>query len=404
MNLIIMRLKISWYAISVIIIILTSGNLLIAQEVPTGDITGLVRESDTGEPLQFVNVWLSNTTLGSATNENGLYTIRNVPFGRYVLVVSHVTHSPQRKDIQLSKPLLRVASVRMKEVIYDSGEVVVSATDLREWEKNYKKFIEDFIGISNNASHCEVINPEVLTFNKDAGGYTAQASGLLKIVNNSLGYHINYLLVQFIKHNDMLQFSGEPQFVEMIPSDDQEMELWRENRLKSYRGSLRHFLASLYAQTSDGEGFLMHQLKKLPSDDMGKRVISSLDVRFVYPNTLVESTGVKYLKELKFEDYLQVEYRNERADNRYINQYQRDKQRIAITPMSGLGSAGSGGSIVLDEQQEINQVSWIRISSTNTAFNTYGISEDPYFVRQYGYWTFDRIAELLPFDYRPSDN
>ncbi len=170
-------------------------------------------------------------------------------------------------------------------------------------------------------------------------------------MNSSLGYHINYLLVQFIRHNNKLSFFGEPQFVEMIPSDAQEMELWRENRLKSYQGSFRHFLASLYARTSNEEGFLIHQIKNLPSDEMGKRELSSFDVRFVYPITLVESTDVEYLKELKFEDYLQVEYRNEPADYKYINQFQGEKQRLTLIPKGGFGATTN---IVSEKRQEVN--------------------------------------------------
>ncbi len=318
------QINISSYIIYIIFIIITSGKISIAQEVPTGNITVVVKDSDTDKPVPFVNVWLSNTSLGSASNENGQYTIRNVPFGNYVLVYSHVTYSPQRKNIHLSKSLLRVTTVRMKELLYESGEVVVSSMDQKEWKEYYKKFEEEFLGQTSNASHCKIINPEVLMFEKDVdtNGYTAHASGLLEIENNALGYRINYLLVDFISYNDRLRFAGVPQFVEMIPSDNQEMELWRENRLKSYQGSLRHFLASLPAGTTNKEGFLVQQFKKLPSDDTRNRNAgSSLKVRIFNTKTLIEPTDVEYLKKLKFEDYLQVEYTNEPAEDTYINQY-----------------------------------------------------------------------------------
>ncbi len=73
-------------------------------------------------------------------------------------------------------------------------------------------------------------------------------------------------------------------------------------------------------------------------------------------------------------------------------------QRVALIPLGGLGNINS---IVLNKPEK-DQVSWIKISSPNSKFNIHGISEDPYFVTMYGYWSWNgRLAEHLPFDYNP---
>ncbi|RKY52963.1 MAG: hypothetical protein DRP92_04535, partial [Candidatus Neomarinimicrobiota bacterium] len=49
----------------------------------TGKIRGRVVDAQTGEPLPWVNVMLEGTSLGAATDANGVYVILNVPPGEY---------------------------------------------------------------------------------------------------------------------------------------------------------------------------------------------------------------------------------------------------------------------------------------------------------------------------------
>ena len=59
-----------------------------AQPTPIVKIKGRVIDASTEAPLHFANVFLSNTSKGAATDEDGLYSIVNVPMGTYELVVS----------------------------------------------------------------------------------------------------------------------------------------------------------------------------------------------------------------------------------------------------------------------------------------------------------------------------
>lgn len=51
----------------------------------TGTITGTLREAGSGKPLQYANVFLVGTTMGSMSLSDGQYRIENVPYGRYRL-------------------------------------------------------------------------------------------------------------------------------------------------------------------------------------------------------------------------------------------------------------------------------------------------------------------------------
>ncbi|TGE10507.1 SusC/RagA family TonB-linked outer membrane protein [Hymenobacter fodinae] len=79
-----------------------------------------------GEGLPGVTVLLEGTTLGSATDATGAYTIANVPAGSYTLVVSSVGFTTSRQAITVvdGQPT-QVASVTLNEDTQALKEVVV---------------------------------------------------------------------------------------------------------------------------------------------------------------------------------------------------------------------------------------------------------------------------------------
>ncbi|MEJ2195734.1 MAG: TonB-dependent receptor [Ignavibacteriaceae bacterium] len=74
------------HLLSSIIIILLLACQAFAQG--NGTIKGSVKDESSGEPLIRVNVIISGTTMGAATDLDGNYTIENVPAGTYTLVFS----------------------------------------------------------------------------------------------------------------------------------------------------------------------------------------------------------------------------------------------------------------------------------------------------------------------------
>ena len=60
------------------------------------DITGKVVNSNTGKPLQGANVLIEQTSLGGATDENGLFSIRNLPIGNYTISASVIGYEIQK--------------------------------------------------------------------------------------------------------------------------------------------------------------------------------------------------------------------------------------------------------------------------------------------------------------------
>ena len=82
--------------LSSFVIILLLSCQLFAQG--NGTINGHITDESTGEVLIRVNVIISGTTIGAATDLDGNYTITNVPAGTYTLVFSLISYQTITKD------------------------------------------------------------------------------------------------------------------------------------------------------------------------------------------------------------------------------------------------------------------------------------------------------------------
>nr|WP_317131440.1 carboxypeptidase-like regulatory domain-containing protein [Maribacter sp. ACAM166] len=49
-----------------------------------------------GSPAPFVNVYLKNTEIGTSSNEDGLYELKNILPGKYTLIASTIGYIPFR--------------------------------------------------------------------------------------------------------------------------------------------------------------------------------------------------------------------------------------------------------------------------------------------------------------------
>ncbi len=65
----------------------------------SGSLNGRVYDKSTKDPLIGANVLISGTTMGSASDIEGKYFIRNVPAGKYTLTVSYIGYNPQSVEV-----------------------------------------------------------------------------------------------------------------------------------------------------------------------------------------------------------------------------------------------------------------------------------------------------------------
>lgn len=336
-------------------------------------IQGRLIDAETNEPLSEVNVFLSGTKIGTATNENGQYQLQGVPAGGYRLVMSSIGYKKIKLNIVVGPNETRKLNFPMKPVVYEMPEIYVGDLD-KKWEKHLKRFTELFIGMSESADSVEILNPEVLRFRTNWWGrLSAEALAPLKIDNHSLGYHITYYLDEFIYTGTRTLWDGEPLFKEMTPADSSQAAYWKKNRREAFHGSLRHFLLSLINDRVKEEGFMIQTIVK------NVHGITPTQRFPVKPRSLLKDNPKKYLYHLSFFDRLEIIYRGESESKHYLR-WQKSNRKPANM-----------------------QTSYLELNERPITVDTDGEVLEPYGATQFGYFAFQRLAKETPREYRPED-
>ena len=99
---------------------------LFAQPI-TASINGFIRDDASGEPISYANVFLSNSSLGAATNSDGYFVISEIPLGLYELNATMIGYGVFKKKVDLSLGESIRLEIRLKEEAIKGTEVLVTA-------------------------------------------------------------------------------------------------------------------------------------------------------------------------------------------------------------------------------------------------------------------------------------
>lgn len=101
--------------------------LCLSVQAQTGSLSGKV--SSAGKPLELASVGIKGTVYGTATDSQGEFVIKNIPFGTYNLGVSMIGYTPQNVKVTLSpgQSSLNI-DFDLKEAANSLDQVVVTAT------------------------------------------------------------------------------------------------------------------------------------------------------------------------------------------------------------------------------------------------------------------------------------
>jgi len=364
------------YLINQLIFLAVCVTPVFSQAVPTATLTGTVVDDSTSIVLENANVFLSQTTLGSATDKQGQFEIRNVPPGSYELVVSRLGYQMRSMHVVVgpSNPEQLVVTLRPK--LIEMNEVAIAATEPTDWKLQLEKFKKSFIGASEYAGEVKLLNPEVLDFESDEhGSFIASARAPLEIENQPLGYRIRFILVQFKvgridnsgRTPEILQMRGFSQFTELKANGSEDLQTWKKNRDNAYAGSLRHFLSCVFRRKATAAGFRFYREPRVmtgASNFLRRRVIED-DILFV--------NAQRHESVLRFKGLLEVEFTGAMPDPHYN-----------LLEMEGFRG----------------QVSWLGLNRDSITIDSRGLIREPFFpVVTYGYWAWLRVADALPLDY-----
>ena len=333
---------------------------------------GRVIDEKTKEALPFVNLFISNTTKGTSSNEAGEFTFKNLPVGSYNVVASLVGYFSKSSPITIKEEnavvVIEISLLPNQQLL---NEVTVKSSRDKTWEANLKRFKDVFLGISPNAQKCKILNPYVIDFEKKEDQLFAKSSQPILIENLALGYKLTFLMKQFkVSKTDFL-IAGDTFYEEMLASP-QEIIIWKEKRLDAYLGSTKHFLQSLAQHTSSQDGFNIYGYSDINSDKISSSFIRNLttekSVRKLNPDSLITKNGsLTYLdlsKNIEIHYTPKIEYKGPYVD---IN----------------------------------HQVSRIESKLNVVGYNQYGLFDTVSDIFMVGSFSNLRVADWLPIDFQP---
>ena len=335
-------------------------------------ITGRVVSLPDSMPMKNASVFAENTTTGTATDDNGFFKLI-LPSGGYNLIVTYTGYSTetQRVNSNSKEPVLIEMKVKEKDL---TDVVIVSTNEVKDgWNKYGSFFLDEFLGKTINRQNCYLLNPEVLKFyySRKRKRLKILADEPLLINNKSLGYNIKYSLDSFTHEYEttVSVYSGFPLFDEIEPSSEIELESWEAARDKAYHGSLLHFMRSLYKKELTENDFEIQYIANFNGIDSALK-LSNFYSALNYE--IDDSTGV--VRIIPNQTKLGVIYKNEKPDPDYLK---------------------------LNENEPSDfQFSYLSFQKHQPIF----IESNGYFYDQNdvvvgSYWTWLKVADLVPYDY-----
>lgn len=376
-------------------------------------ITGKVIDLYNKKPIPKASVFLSNTTVGGTTGEDGSFALTNVKPGQYDIVISAIGYETAQQTILVNGKLdIPFTELTPKTIALNA--VVVKPDPERE--RNLNLFKREFFGPTDFALQCKILNPEVLdlSYNKANQVLSASSSDYLEIENKALGYKLKYKLLDFTRDFDTGKFfyMGNVLF-EPMKGKPSPMKKWYKNRLYAYEGSLEHYLRSIISNLNTQQGFKTLQLIRKPNADRPPDSLINVKLKKFRPianrgnvivindslaywnakkglprfteylvtkplrvDSLVRRTDVKGVFAIAYKDILYVLYTKKKSDNSYNN-----------TLMNAPD----------------NLTSLMEINAPYAFFDNNGVILNPTVVIFEGNWGASRVAKLLPVDYDPAE-
>jgi hypothetical protein len=286
----------------IFILLLFNFNIFAYSQV----IKGIVLERKTNNPV-LATIYFSGTFVGTLSNLNGNFELDISKNNSIPLTISSVGYySITLTDYLKVEPLI----IYLTPKVHELKEVVISSKSLVRKRKEYlNKFKEVFLGTSDNARNCEIINESDITFNYDSCRDTlkAFASKPILINNKALGYKISYYLDKFEYYKNLNSFSliGNIVFNEDLTNRNPDKQIFENRRKDAYPGSRMHFFRALWANELKKAGFIIK---------------NSTDKYLSYKDIVVEENcnladSIKICKKyLKYSENLQIIYSSSLSD------------------------------------------------------------------------------------------
>ena len=216
-------------------------------------------QTESGSAISDVNVYLDGTKISTVSTSDGSFTLD--------------IHSQKSGNLIFQKDSYETSIFPVDKAIGKSVKVIINkVSDIEEvvivpyTEQAYKDFINYFLDqfIGFDRDDIRIKNQRMLRFSYDKKNQflKVKAPETLIIENKKLGYTIQYNLINFDADfkAKSTSYLGTSFFKET--SFRKEIVL---NRMNAYKGSMMHFLRSLYNNELEKEGFIVNHARRIPN-------------------------------------------------------------------------------------------------------------------------------------------
>ena len=341
----------------------------------TATLNGKVKDAETGELLPFCSVFINNTTVSTATDMQGNYSLSGLEAGTVDIGFSFLGYTAQTRKITLKPGGTFTLNLSMVPLAQELTEQEVKASRDKNWERDLRKFQSLFLGIDEAATQTSILNPWVIEFPSptEKGTFLARAEQPIEIENRYLGYKITFNLTEFLDAPTNYRIVGAARFELLPPDSDTQQALWEKNRANIYQRSPMNLFRSILKGNSEREGFYLYGDKAggsasmnirtdIFANELGKSVVPYKADPLVIPG----STPGEFLLQLK--------------------------GRIEIHYQKGFAQANT-------YRDAPYPISWIEVKNGQVRVRENGTVLNPEDLVFSGDMDRKRISNLLPLDY-----
>jgi hypothetical protein len=214
---------------------------------------GTVYDRSTDSTLSFAIVYISGTSIGTYSDIHGNFELDLSKYSSMPITISLLGYYSVTLSEHSSNKMYNIyLSPKIKEL----NEVVVSGKK-GKWETYLRIFKREFLGETENASECDILNENDLRFSYYSDGSTLRefSSKPILIHNKALGYTISYYLDKFKysrKRGEMGELIETSTILgnylfkdDLLTLSESEKRKVEERRKSAYLGSRMHFFRLL---------------------------------------------------------------------------------------------------------------------------------------------------------------
>jgi len=329
-------------------------------------LSGVLVDATTQVPIDNSFIFIKNSSTSTTSDISGTFQldIGDVEYGE--VVFTHLNYETKSIPFVKGEPFPNTITLIPKKLDMETILVQSKGSNLKKRKKWMKRFQKGFFGATKHSRGISFLNPEVIWFQEKGDVLQAEAMDYLSILNQAMGYKLRVYLESFESDKqENTRYVAKVFFEDVLPQMPKPKKC-EKRRIEAYQESKNHFFKSLWASKVDTTQYVFG----LADLEDGKLVSFE-------PTTL----GGLDIERQEEQLIIRTDQHFAFANKGIISDY-----FTFVQGMSGLRSnthangflKSRNGQIIIDRRGNIRNAQE---------------------VEELGYWTQQRVANLLPIEY-----